>query len=182
MIHNPRKPKTQNNSALNQAAKLQSMEKRLKKLTIRLWAVMFLLFIILSAGALLFANLYYEQLALALSSNYNKTSGDMLTANMWNNLTNDFVAKSGDTMSGDLSVAGDVSGNQLCISGNCKSSWSGLWCGLTGPGAASPMLCEGHNPENSCPSGYTQVAISVTSGTLCTSLFGCTTHYTCIKN
>jgi hypothetical protein len=71
--------------------------------------------------------LYYEQLALALSSSYSKTSGDMLTAQEWNNLTNDFVAKSGDTMSGDLTVNGNITGNSICdAGGNCLGSIN-LW-------------------------------------------------------
>ena len=68
IINKNKKIKDQSNPALNQITSLQSMEKRVKKLTIRLWAGLFLLFVMLAAGVLLFANFYYEQLALALTS------------------------------------------------------------------------------------------------------------------
>jgi hypothetical protein len=151
--NNPRKPKTQNNSALNQAAKLQSMEKRLKKLTTRLWAVMFLLFIILAAGALLYINLYYKQLALALSSNYTKTSGDMLTAQEWNNLSSDFVAKSGDTMSGNLTVDGGLTINGDVDAPNLTRDscyWTGWYDNVT-KGVCGSNACA---VDSTCPEGY----------------------------
>jgi len=124
----------QNNSIKNQSTKisnqildLQSMERRIKKLTTRLWAGIFLLFIMLAAGILLFANFYYEQLALALTGNYTMTSGDLLTAGDWNTLADDFVDKSGDTMSGNLTApnvcntSGDCLDNLVSKSGDTMS-------------------------------------------------------------
>ncbi|HBI97094.1 MAG: hypothetical protein US83_C0009G0007 [Candidatus Falkowbacteria bacterium GW2011_GWC2_38_22] len=45
-----------------------------------------------------------SQIANALTGNYSKNAGDTLGINDWNNLDNDFLAKSGDTMQGDLSM------------------------------------------------------------------------------
>jgi microcystin-dependent protein len=71
---------------------MDNKDEQIKKLTTRLWVGLFLLFIILTASIIMFANLYYEQLALAaLSGDYtNKTSGSILTADEWNNLDEDF--------------------------------------------------------------------------------------------
>ena len=48
----------------------------------------------------------WQQIAMALTGNYNKNLGDSLDATDWNNLDNDFVAKSGDTMQGNLNMGG----------------------------------------------------------------------------
>jgi len=71
-----------------------------KKLTVLLYSLFFLLI----CGWFLLSGLYLNQVVLALSSNYAKSSGQQLTTTEWNNLPNDFLAKSGDTMSGDLNL------------------------------------------------------------------------------
>ena len=108
-----KKAKNQNSVNADQIANLRLMEKRVNKLTTRLWAGLFILFIMIASGILLFANFYYEQLALALTGNYTMTSGDLLTAGDWNALADDFVHKSGDTMSGDLTVNGNITAKQI---------------------------------------------------------------------
>ncbi|PLX21770.1 hypothetical protein C0584_01555 [Candidatus Parcubacteria bacterium] len=51
----------------------------------------------------LFAPVSFKNVALALNlADYNKSPGDQLTNNDWNRLSDDFVAKSGDTMTGPL--------------------------------------------------------------------------------
>ncbi len=90
---NNNKTQNQNDNRSEQEANLALMEARVKKLTTRLRAGLFLLFAMLIAGALFFANVYYERLALALTGNYTMTSGDLLTAGDWNTLADDFVSK-----------------------------------------------------------------------------------------
>ena len=153
-----KKSENQNNIISSQIANMQSMEKRVKKLTTRLWAGIFLLFIMLLSGILLF---YYEQLALALTGNYTMTSGDLLTAGDWNTLSDDFVDKSGDTMNGNLNVTGNidatgsitgtgnVKGNQICIGNTCKSSWP-----INTLQQGSCYWTGGSSCSQSCPSGY----------------------------
>jgi hypothetical protein len=69
--------------------------------------------------------------ALALSANYNKISGNTLTSEQWNNLDDDFVAKSGDTINGNLTINGS-----LCFGTVCQSSWPAAaatyWTGAGG--------------------------------------------------
>ena len=172
-----------------------TIEKQVKKLAIRFWAGIFVVFILIVSGILMFSSLYYKNMALALSGDYGKASGDVIDAAAWNSIGSDFVDKAGDTMTGNLDVTGNIgaTGNvvaagSLCIGTDCRSGWptstspQGAWCGLTGSGSGSPKLCEGLNPETGCPVGYTQTTIYVTPGTHCTGLYGCTTHYTCIKD
>jgi len=64
---------TKKQSEKQNSVDLRSMEARVRKLTVRLWAVIFLLFLIFAAGGLLF----YEKLVLALSGDYTKVSGDL---------------------------------------------------------------------------------------------------------
>ncbi len=151
------KTKNQDNVNANQIANIQSMEKRVEKLTTRLWAGLFLLFIMLSAGILLFANFYYEQLALALTGNYTMTSGDLLTAGDWNNLSTDFVDRSGDVMSGNLtapnvcSTAGDCLDNLVSKSGDAMSGSLSVGGGLSvgGNASANNLVITGNFTANS---------------------------------
>ncbi len=115
---NNNKTQNQNDNRSEQEANLALMEARVKKLTTRLRAGLFLLFAMLIAGALFFANVYYERLALALTGNYTMTSGDLLTAGDWNTLANDFVDKSGDTMSGNLTAPDVCTTAGKCLSEN----------------------------------------------------------------
>jgi hypothetical protein len=144
-INNHNKTENQKTKTPNQIPNLQSMEKRVKKLTTRLWAGIFaLLFIIAISGFFLFANMNFTMIVKALSPNYGKTSGQTLTANEWNTLEDDFVAKSGDTMTGNLTVNGQITGNQINSNGSLNISgdlnapnlvrsgcyWSGWGCGV----------------------------------------------------
>lgn len=68
-----------------------------KKLKYSLFFFVFLMLIF-------FASLFFWHTAGALTGNYNKNTGESLNSSDWNNLDNDFVAKSGDTMQGALNM------------------------------------------------------------------------------
>ena len=112
--------KTKKQDIASDQVDVLEMKKQIKKLTLRLWAGIFAVFVIMAAGVLMFTSVYYEQIAQALTGNYGKATGDLLTASDWNNLASDFVDKSGDTMSGDLTVSGTVSGT--IISGTLRGN------------------------------------------------------------
>lgn len=77
----------------------------LKKLKLQLSVAYFLLGAVLASGVFVFWP-QINGIAQALTGTYNKITGDQLTIADWNNLDNDFVAKSGDTMGGDLNMGG----------------------------------------------------------------------------
>jgi hypothetical protein len=116
IINNQEKSNKKDSAISNQTSNLQSMERRVKKLTTRLWAGIFLMFIILTAG--IFA-LYYEQLALALSGDYDKGPGDTLYADDWNKLAEDFTAlPSGVVVMWSGALGDRPDGWQLCDGSN----------------------------------------------------------------
>jgi len=78
--------------------------KNIERSKIKLAVILVLLFIILLSSIFIFSGLSPQQVVLAITGNYSKTSGQQLTTTDWNNLPNDFVAKSGDTMSGNLNM------------------------------------------------------------------------------
>lgn len=82
---------------------------KIKKLEKQLTAAVFLFFILI-IGFLAVYDLGSKE-ALAISTNYNKASGGSLNVGEWNNLDDDFVAKSGDTISGNLMVNGKIGVN-----------------------------------------------------------------------
>lgn len=59
--------------------------------------------LVIAGGAFVFLP-GLKNAALALTGNYGKTTGDNLDISDWNNLDDDFLAKSGGTMTGDLSM------------------------------------------------------------------------------
>lgn len=77
----------------------------LRKLKLQLSVAYFLLGAVLASGVFFFWP-QINGIAQALTGTYNKITGDQLTIADWNNLDNDFVAKSGDTMGGDLNMGG----------------------------------------------------------------------------
>jgi hypothetical protein len=126
----------------------------LKNLNTKILASIFLLLCVVIV-AVVFTTPTFNKIAQALSSNYSKSATGQLSAADWNNLPNDFVAKSGDTMTGPLTLGGpltlpsdptldlqaatkryvdnagikDVSGNQLKIV--CGESNPGSWRNYT---------------------------------------------------
>lgn len=64
----------------------------------------FLIFVIIVL--LVLSGISMKNTVLALTGNYSKNVGDPLSAIDWNKLDDDFVAKSGDTMQGDLNLNG----------------------------------------------------------------------------
>jgi hypothetical protein len=148
-INKSNKTKNQNNFPSKRVVDLQLMEKRVQKLTIRLWAGMFLMFIMLAVGVISF---YYEEIALALSGDYNKGTGagqdNILTAADWNNLDDDFK----QTLNCKVkSVTLFVSPPNAGVEVSCDPGWV-----LTG-GA-----CDVYNPDSNWPDSY----IVSTGGTL----------------
>ena len=96
-----------------QEKKLENLEGRIKKLITRLWAGVF---VMLLSVVIMFSVVYYDQIAFALGGTYTKSTGDSLLANEWNNLASDFVDKSGDTMTGNLTVPDACTTGGTCLS------------------------------------------------------------------
>lgn len=90
-----------NNTPVQKSANEQAKTKKLKA---RLTAAVFLLFIIIICGLFILSGFSINQLVLAITGNYSKGLTDELTADDWNNLDDDFIDASGDTMSGDLNM------------------------------------------------------------------------------
>lgn len=80
--------------------------KKLFLLKIQLTSAIFLLVIALISGFFVFGP-ELSQIAKALTGNYNKGATDELIADDWNNLDDDFLDKSGDTMTGPLVLPAD---------------------------------------------------------------------------
>jgi len=76
--------------------------KRINRSKLQLTAAIIVLIII--SGFFIFSSFSLRQVALALTGNYSKTSGNSLDYTDWNNLSNDFLDKSGDTMTGQLNM------------------------------------------------------------------------------
>ena len=93
---------------------LKTMQENTRKLAVRLWAGIIIVFVVLIIGI---SALYYEKLALALSANYGKVSGEVIDASTWNTIGADFVAKSGDTMTGGLTTQGLTVNGKITFSG-----------------------------------------------------------------
>lgn len=76
----------------------------MKQVILRLYFIIFLVVLVFLSSSFLLAG----DTVLALSSNYSKISGASLSVSEWNNLKNDFLAKSGGTdgiMSGNLDAS-----------------------------------------------------------------------------
>jgi hypothetical protein len=74
-----------------------------KLLKLQLSGSILVLVVLLVAGFFVFSPVSLEQVAQAVTGNYNKNSGEQLTIDDWNNLDNDFLDKTAnDTKQGDL--------------------------------------------------------------------------------
>lgn len=82
---------------------MPTVNQKVKKLKLRLTASVFLLFVLIVCGLFMLSGFSINRIVLALG-NYSKGATDELTFNDWNNLDDDFVDASGDTMSGDLNM------------------------------------------------------------------------------
>lgn len=88
----------------------QNSSIKIKKLKLQLTTAIFSLIVLIISGFFVFSPVSLEKVALALSSNYSKPSGGSLDHDEWNNLPNDFVAKSGGAdavMTGPLTLPAD---------------------------------------------------------------------------
>lgn len=126
---------------------------KIRKLEMKLHALVFLLIIVIVGAAFSFIP-GLKNVALALSGNYSKSNGESLGIADWNGLDDDFLAKSGGTMTGNLNMGGgkvtnvaaptvgtDVA-NQAYVLSKISSSGSakdisgnslGMFCGETLP-------------------------------------------------
>lgn len=80
-------------------------KKKIFILKAQLTSAVFLLIIALISGFFIFGPKLTE-IAKALTGDYNKAANGSLDASAWNNLDDDFVAKSGDVMAGVLNMGG----------------------------------------------------------------------------
>lgn len=97
--------------------------KSLKKITwlkLQLTTAVFTLIVVLISGFFVFSPMSWRQVALALSGDYNKSTGDQLTIDDWNRLDDDFGgAAVGDfvpidgsaPMTGPLTLSGNTGAN-----------------------------------------------------------------------
>ncbi|MCK5319880.1 hypothetical protein KAJ61_00640 [Candidatus Parcubacteria bacterium] len=83
-----------------------SLFKNIKIKQLKLSLLLISVFVLFISSIFIFFPFSWQQIALALTGNYNKNLGDSLDATDWNNLDDDFVAKSGDTMQGILNMGG----------------------------------------------------------------------------
>jgi len=66
-------------------------------------AILLLVGIMIASGFIL-SPLSWQKIAKAVTGDYTKSTGDSLGVSDWNNLVNDFLDKSGDSMSGNLNM------------------------------------------------------------------------------
>jgi len=89
--------------------------KKVKKLKIELTLSIFLLVAILISGFFIFSPISIRQIAQAVGGDYDKATGDSLTAlSDWNQLEDDFLDKestAGDSMAGPLTLPADPTNN-----------------------------------------------------------------------
>ncbi|MCK5510993.1 hypothetical protein KAI65_05660 [Candidatus Parcubacteria bacterium] len=84
-----------------------SLFKNIKTKQLKLSLLLIFVFVLFVSSFFVFFPFSWQQIAMALTGNYNKNLGDSLDATDWNNLDDDFVAKSGDTMQGNLNMGGN---------------------------------------------------------------------------
>ncbi len=83
---------------------------KIRRLKIKLTIAIGLFILVIVSGYFIFSPLLLRQKILALSLNYNKSAvfpNNDLTVDDWNNLPNDFIDKSGDTIGGTLDMGGN---------------------------------------------------------------------------
>lgn len=106
---------------MNQSEREKLIVKRLK---IKLGALAVLLTLLSLTAVLILSGLAAVRFALALSSNYSKAVGQQLTVAEWNNLPNDFVARTGGAASaiqGALDMANNQINNLAAPTGNADA-------------------------------------------------------------
>ncbi len=137
----------------------------LKKLSKTKLSVLIFSFSILCLTLAFFlSGLTWKQIVDAFTT---KSAGSTLTVSDWNGLLGDFVKKSGDTMSGSLTVNGDVSAisfhaanafyaaHGYCIGSSCITSWPGNhFGGMFSSGNPANSFVNPYTGGYSCPPGY----------------------------
>jgi len=128
-----------------------------------------LLFFVLFAAIAAFS---YDKFAWALSPNYSKTlPGATLSLTEWNNLDDDFVAKSGDAMTGILNMNGNritnIASPAATTDAANKAYVDAQFAAMAGSSAAAVYVNWG---RADCPSGsellYSGVAFSAHYGSV----------------
>jgi hypothetical protein len=138
-------------------------ETSLKKLKLKLAASIFLL-VLAIAAIFIFDAFSFRQAVLALTGNYSKITGDKLTLTDWNNLDDDFVAKSGSTMIGNLNM-GNKSITSLAAPTNGTDAANKTYVdskvvGGGGTGLAKKYTVVYTLRSGSCLPGYTEETVS----------------------
>ncbi|MEA1963442.1 MAG: hypothetical protein U9M94_04385 [Patescibacteria group bacterium] len=78
--------------------------KNIKTKQLKLSLLLIFVFVSFVSSFFVFFPFSWQQIANALTGNYSKIDGDSLGVADWNKLDDDFVAKSGDTMQGNLDM------------------------------------------------------------------------------
>ncbi|PIR12748.1 hypothetical protein COV49_04425 [Candidatus Falkowbacteria bacterium CG11_big_fil_rev_8_21_14_0_20_39_10] len=81
---------------------MSKKRKKLNKRNFQLGAVIFLLAVFIISCALFWPSDFFKNFARAISGNYSKTDGQIIDANIWNTLANDFVSYTGGNKDVDL--------------------------------------------------------------------------------
>jgi len=133
----------------------QSIKRRMK---IKMGAIIVLLFILAVSAVFTLTGLSFVQLAMAISSNYSKITGSQLTVADWNNLPNDFVARTGgaaSAMQGALDMANNRINNLASPTNNSDASTKQyVDTAVTGAGGGGVYVNWG---QENCPSGTTEL-------------------------
>lgn len=125
---------------------------RIKKLKFKLFTLLGLLFFLIVFNMLFSGG--FSNFAQALSPNYSKTLPATLDLSEWNNLDDDFVAKSGDTMTGILDMGGNritnLSNPTLDTDAANKAYVDSQIIAIAGSGAGGTYINWG---REDCPTG-----------------------------
>lgn len=160
---------------------------------------------VISIGLFVFSPSSFLNIARALSGDYTKTDGaganPSLTHTDWNNLPNEFLDKSGDTMSGDLNMsnnaitnlANPVSDDQAVSRGAMNTAIASFVAAAPIPtlvdtsGAALKVVCGRSTPADWVTYGTTNETVYVdvdmsaaafaTNPNIVTSIYGVQQHW-----
>lgn len=173
---------------------MKQVQKKLKRLKLTLSALLFLLFILTVSLVFILTGLAINQVALAISGNYSKATGDQLTVADWNNLDNDFLPYTGATGQLDMNsqrivnmgppgAAGDAANKQyvdlaVTAAGGSITDVSGnslkMVCGNTVPGATNWLA---YDPNTIYTTVDTSAAGFLSNAYYLTGLGGDTNHW-----
>ncbi len=125
----------------------------LKKLSkTKLSVLIFSVSILCLTLAFFLSGLTWKQIVNAFTT---KSAGSTLTVNDWNGLINDFVKKSGDTMTGSL-TAPQVNTSKMCLGSVCRTVWpKSRFGGMYMKDSNGGCNANPYTGACTCPAGYT---------------------------